>query len=104
MKKSHLEETVLRRILTAGFPKPELEYKFHPDRKWRFDFAWPDINFAVEIEGGLWVEGRHNRPIGYSMDTGKYNAAVLLGWRVLRYTSLTIDNVIPDLKLFFKKA
>lgn len=29
------------------------EYRFHPTRKWRFDFAIPHIKVAIEIEGGL---------------------------------------------------
>jgi very-short-patch-repair endonuclease len=62
--------------------KPEREYVFHPTRKWRFDFAWPDIKLAVEIEG----RGRHQSFGGFEKDAEKYNAAAKLGWRVMRYT------------------
>jgi len=72
----------------------ESEHRFHPTRRWRFDFAWPAIKVAVEIEGGTWAAGRHTRPAGYAGDCCKYNAAVLLGWRVLRYTTQMIAN--PD--------
>ena len=41
---------------------------------------------AVEIEGGLWQMGRHNRPRGYQNDLCKYNAAEVMGWHVLRYS------------------
>ena len=51
-----------------------------------FDAALPQYKVAVEQEGGLWIRGRHNRASGYIADLEKYNAAVLLGWRVLRYT------------------
>lgn len=64
----------------------ETEYRFHPVRRWRFDFAMPDKMLAVEIEGGLHQNGRHNRAAGYMADMEKYNAAVALGWRVLRFT------------------
>ena len=39
------------------------EYRFHPDRKWRSDFCWPaeDVRLFVEIEGGIWTDGRHVR-------------------------------------------
>lgn len=63
------------------------EFKFHPTRKWRFDFADVDNKIAVELEGGIWINGRHNRGKGYESDIEKYNEALILGWRVLRYTS-----------------
>lgn len=60
------------------------EHKFHEKRKWRFDFAWPDIKFAVEVEGGIHIQGRHTRGAGYEKDIEKYAEAFALGWRVLR--------------------
>lgn len=67
-------------------PRPVLEYRFHPKRKWRFDYAWPDQMLAVEVEGGVWTKGRHVRGKGYINDMEKYNAAMMLGWRLLRFT------------------
>ena len=67
------------------FLKPEREYRFHPTRMWRFDFAWPAFLIAVEIEGGN--GGRHQRMGGFASDCEKYNAAAKLGWRVMRYTT-----------------
>ena len=63
-----------------------LEHRFHPTRRWRFDASLPALRVSVEVEGGLWIQGRHNRASGYIADLEKYNAAVLLGYRVLRYT------------------
>lgn len=68
-----------------GLPIPQREFKFHPTRKWRFDFAWPGRLLAVELEGAVWVQGRHTRGTGYTGDMEKYNAAIELEWRVLRY-------------------
>src|SRR5678815_1231604 len=62
-------------------PRPQREYRFHDARKWRFDFAWPEIKLAVEIEG----QGRHQTFIGFRRDCDKYNEALALGWRVLRF-------------------
>ena len=85
--KSQLEE-YLSRILDANFiEKPEREFQFARPRKWRFDFAWPRKKIACEIEGGSWVGGAHNRGKHFQSDCEKYNAAVLLGWSVLRYTT-----------------
>ena len=81
------EDTLLYQIRADGLPEPVREYKFHPHRRWRFDFAWPDLKLAVEVEGGLWQWGRHNRPAGYEEDLEKYNEATLLGWRLLRFST-----------------
>ena len=78
-----------------GLPKPVPEHKFHPKRKWRFDFAWPGHYFsgyysvALEIEGvGKGGEaGRHQRIGGWLKDMEKYNEAILLGWKLLRVTT-----------------
>ena len=69
-----------------GLPAPVMEHRFHPTRKWRMDFAWPEHLVALEVEGGLWKKGggRHNRAPGMIKDFEKYNTAATLGWRVLK--------------------
>jgi len=62
------------------------EYRFHPVRKWRFDYAIPAYKVAIEIDGGVWIGGRHNAPQGYLNDLKKFNAAAALGWLVLKFT------------------
>jgi hypothetical protein len=79
-------EALIYQLQMAGLPQPQREYLFHSKRKWRFDFAWPDLLIAVEVEGGVWVGGRHVRGEGYEADCEKYNAAQLAGWMVLRFT------------------
>lgn len=37
---------------------PESEWEFAHNRKWRFDYVFPDAMVAVEIEGGTWKMGR----------------------------------------------
>jgi very-short-patch-repair endonuclease len=71
---------------------PAREFRFHPLRRWRFDFAFPDVKLAVEVEGGTWAGGRHNRGAGMAEDMNKYNAATLAGWRVLRYTTEMVQS------------
>ena len=73
-------------------PEPLAEFRFHPERRWRFDFAWPAEQLAIEVEGGTYTRGRHNRPVGFAQDCEKYNSAALLGWRVLRYTGAMIRS------------
>ena len=62
------------------------EYKFAPPRRWRADFAHLGAMLLVEIEGGAWSNGRHNRGTGFIADMEKYNTAVMMGYSVLRYT------------------
>ena len=84
--KSGLEEALAFQIKAIGLPEPTREYRFHSTRKWRFDFAWPDQLIAMEVEGGVWNGGRHGRGSGIVKDIEKGNAAVLLGWQMLRAT------------------
>ena len=67
-------------------PVCQREYKFHPKRRWRFDLAWPEYRIAVEIDGGVYTQGRHTRPTGYIKDLEKFNHAAKMGWRVFKFT------------------
>lgn len=83
---SRPEETLALNIRLYRLPAAVREYRFAPPRRWRLDFAWPELRVAVEVEGGLWGRGRHVRPAGFAADCEKYNALVLANWRVLRFT------------------
>lgn len=65
---------------------PMREHRFHGERMWRFDYAFPSYKVALEVEGGVFTQGRHIRPKGFLGDVEKYNAAAVAGWRVLRTT------------------
>lgn len=67
-------------------PEAQKEYRFHPIRKWRFDYAWPEKKVAIEVEGAVWIRGRHTRGSGFIKDMEKYNTATAMGWSVLRFT------------------
>jgi len=97
-------ERLLYEILNESYPGQWVnEFKGIPDRKFRFDCANPTLKIAIEIEGGLWITGRHNRPVGMMQDMEKYNAAVLSGWRILRYTPEDIKKtpwkLIKDVRM-----
>lgn len=86
------------KALVAGFllqcrarnlDAPVQEWKFHPTRDWRFDFAWPTQRIALEVEGvvfgaGGQLTGRHVHASGFREDCVKYGEAFRLGWTVLR--------------------
>lgn len=76
-----------------GVPMPtHEELRFAPPRRWRADLAWLPDRLLVELDGGVWSRGRHVRPEGYIRDAAKLNAAVCLGWRVLRFPSPMIGD------------
>ncbi|WMD23907.1 hypothetical protein RAS12_30205 (plasmid) [Achromobacter seleniivolatilans] len=88
------EEQFALQLRALRIPPPKREFRFHPKRAFRFDFAWPDLpcgrRLAVEIEGGIHSGGRHVRPQGYKRDLEKYNSAVALGWTLLRFSSAMV--------------
>lgn len=73
-------------FMRMGLPCPVVEHPFAKEqgRKWRFDYAWPEHRIALEVEGGVWIAGRHTRGSGFVKDMEKYNQAAVLGWRVLK--------------------
>lgn len=90
--KSEVEEEFAFQLRVRGIPTPERDYRFHPKRRWMFDFAWIPQMIAVEIEGGQWIRGRHSRPAGFAEDCEKYNEATRLGWHLYRFTPAMVTN------------
>lgn len=74
----------LRAARVAGWLR---EHRFDPPRRWRFDFAWPTEQVALEIHGGVWTHGRHTRGHGFTADREKMNRARALDWWVVEATS-----------------
>lgn len=91
MPKSAIEETFALHCKASGL-NPEREFKFHPSRRWRFDFAFPERMCAVECEGAVWTNGRHTRGSGFVADLEKYNAAAALGWFVFRFDGSAVKS------------
>ena len=82
----------------------EEEYKFHPERNWRFDWAIPALKIAIEYEGGIFMQkSGHTSANGMTKDAEKYNSAQELGWIVIRFTVLNYKNLITVLNNLFKQ-
>jgi very-short-patch-repair endonuclease len=96
-------QMVIAMLKQERLPAPILEHEFHPTRKWRFDFCWPDHWLAVEMHGAVHRRGYHTRGVGFEQDREKMNEAVLRGWRVLEYSTGQIQrgNLLLDLKAYF---
>jgi hypothetical protein len=102
---------LMRMLADHGAGGFQDEYPFAESigRNWLFDIAYPAQRLAVEIEGGIFAKGdtkpcpvckqkkrgAHGSVTGILRDIEKYNAAVLLGWRVLRIPThqITWDSV-----------
>ncbi len=80
---------------SLGGPALEREFRFHPVRKWRADFAHIESRTLIEVEGGVFVQGRHTRAAGFIADCEKYFSAWLCGWAVVRLTApqITAENI-----------
>jgi len=78
-------------IKQLGLPEPTPEYKFHPTRRWRVDYVFLDAKLVIEIEGGIWQYGGHNRPRWFIKDMEKYNSLTELGYHLLRYQPTKIN-------------
>ena len=76
-------------------PDRQAEFAKHLSREdgkpigYAFDFAWPQegVKVAIEIQGGQWSQGRHNRGAGMQADCEKRNLATKLGWKVYYLTT-----------------
>lgn len=117
--KSQLEE-MLALELTAKGIEFQREYRFYPQRRWRYDFFlesedkykdWPEPPFGVnllppeeppkkrilvDVQGGLYAgkasRGKHARPEGYANDAEKMFRAQMLGYTVIYATAEMIRS------------
>ena len=81
-----------------GTERVVCEHMFHPVRRWRFDYAIPEIKLAVEYHGhagfirkainGKAIPSGHSTIKGLTNDSEKGNSAISHGWRVLAFTAL----------------
>ena len=78
------------------------EFRFHPARMWRADFAFtaPGQRLLLEVDGATWTGGRHTRGDGYAKDCEKGAEAAALGWRTIHVTG---DQVKSGLALAWLK-
>lgn len=106
---NHEDELALH-LRASRLPAPERQYRLFalhvglgPGIKerlrsagmndYRFDFAWPDIKLAVEVNGGIWLKkGGHNTGRGIERDLQKSGAAMKLGWTVYSCTPAMIKS------------
>lgn len=107
---SALEDRLFMQIKALNLPEPTREYRFAAmscggigkgvrDRlrkanlkDWKSDFCWIDHKIICEVEGGIWVKGRHTRGKGFQADLIKYQEAMLLGYIIYRCSGEMIKD------------
>ena len=91
---SEREVQFLQQCRDARLPEPEQQRLICGHH---VDFAWPDHRVCVEIQGGTWARGAHNRGAGYAKDRMLNNQRQLAGWTILEFTSdhLDADEAVP---------
>jgi len=99
---------------SCGLPVPEREYKFHPTREWKLDYAWinPTVedrdyryiinlpNLAVEVQGGVWQKNKkgeysgtgHSHPMWIMRDIEKHNALTMQHIYLLQCTPADVRS------------
>jgi hypothetical protein len=89
-------DELLFQLKLAKVQTPKTEHRFHAARRWKFDLAWPWIDIpgplAVEVDGGLFVNGGHTRGAAREKDYERDAAAMLLGYRVLRVSPRQVKS------------
>ncbi len=87
---SELEEAFLKAWMKR-YPKhmPALQHRFHPTRKFRFDFAWPTKKVAVEIQG---YGPGHFSLLGATKDYDRLIECLKLNWRVIYFTNMHLSD------------
>lgn len=71
------------------------EVVFYPGRRFRFDYANHCAKAAIELDGGVFIRGRHSGGMGQVRDAEKGRLAAYSGWNVIHFTTkcLTLENV-----------
>lgn len=77
------------------------EHRFHPIRRWRFDWIWVDadgnpVGIAIEYDGIFFGNrsgiGGHGSAKGLISDHEKGNEALALGWQVFKCNAHSVNN------------
>ena len=99
--RSVAEQTLAVQLEQAGIPF-EREVVFAKPRKYRADFAvWADplskkydieADILIEVDGGTWVSGRHNRGSSIAKDFEKGALAAINGYRVIHCTTDQVND------------
>ncbi len=105
LPQSYLETRFVQLVRDAELPAPQRQFRISiGDRVAFVDFAYPEQNLAIEIDGFESHGGRR----AWEGDLDRQNRLVEVGWRVLRFTSTDLerhaDEVVRRLDAFMTRA
>lgn len=86
--------------------KFEKEYRFSSLRNWKIDYYFKLSRLAVEIEGGIWIQGRHNRASGFIKEMEKYNTMAKYRMYLMRFTPDQVESgeALIEIKKWFMEG
>lgn len=87
---SDLESRVLAAIQRAGLPTPEVQHEVRlpSGEVYRFDFAWPQFQIALEVDHPFWHAGYAES----HRDKRRDRKLAILGWRTVRITDINTNT------------
>lgn len=86
---SELELLVLNEIRRQGLPDPVTQYRLDlATGSIRFDFAWPDVAVALEVDHPYWHAGAASN----DRDKRRDRQAAAHGWLTVRLTDLDVSG------------
>jgi hypothetical protein len=86
--KSAGEDELARQLAALKIPY-EQQFRWNPARRFKADFRV--AGWLIEVEGGAW-NGGHRRGAEANKDCERQNDAMLLGFRVLRFTPYMVQT------------
>jgi len=91
---SVLETKMMRLLRRARLPRPVAQHRIRANGRVvaTVDFAYPDEQLAIEVDGYRWHSGR----VRWEHDRARLNALTLLGWRVVHVTSADLARRPQD--------
>jgi very-short-patch-repair endonuclease len=85
------EARLAQLLVRGGLPRPEQQHRVRAGgRTYRLDLAYPHARLAIEYDGWEF----HSTREAFDRDRARANALELAGWRILRFTSRSTDEVI----------
>lgn len=82
---SQLEATLAFQLQAEGITDYQAEYRFAPPRRWRADLYLPAADLLVDVQGGIYVNGKHSRGAAQEKDYEKANTAQIMGFRFMQF-------------------
>lgn len=77
------------------------EHRFHPIRRWRFDWVWLDaegepVGIAIEYDGIFFGNrsgvGGHSSAKGVMSDHEKNNEAIIRNWKMFKCNASSVND------------